>query len=311
MNLQQLAVFREIMKTGSVSQAARNLGRTQPAASASLKALEESLGIELFLRQGRQMVPVPEAHYMLSEASEVLDRLRIAEQNLASMRDGRSGLLRIVAMPGPSVHLLPTFVSRFVADSPDIRVTLATRASVQIRSLIAAQSHDVGFCDHSPGHSNTALYRSISLLCTCVCALPASHPLAEKPAIHASDLDGHPMGALQPDHSTHLETMGAFAQAGAQFNVRFDAQYFLPLFRFVEAAQICAIVDVLSAASYLQSIDHSPRIVFRPFKPSVNYGYSILTPNLHPLSNLAADFVTRWEAWVRETLQSFNKNLGD
>jgi DNA-binding transcriptional LysR family regulator len=40
MNLQQLAIFREVIKTGSVSQAARNMGCTQPAISASLKALE-------------------------------------------------------------------------------------------------------------------------------------------------------------------------------------------------------------------------------------------------------------------------------
>lgn len=70
MNLQQLAVFREVMETGSVSAAARNLGRTQPAVSASLKTLEDSLGMALFHREGRRLIAVPEAHYLLSEATE-------------------------------------------------------------------------------------------------------------------------------------------------------------------------------------------------------------------------------------------------
>ncbi|MCP5072915.1 MAG: LysR family transcriptional regulator [Rhodobacteraceae bacterium] len=306
MNLQQLAVFREVMKTGSVSQAARNLHRTQPAASASLKALEESLGMELFLREGRQMVPVPEAHYMLSEASAVLDRLKIAEQNLTSMRDRRKGVLRIVAMPGPSVYLLPEFISRFVADAPDVQVTLATRGSPQIRKLIAAQSFDIGFCDYSADQNDEGLFQSTSLECTCLCALPAEHHLANQNVIHAAELDNQPMGVLQPDHSTHRETKRAFAEAEAEFNVRFDSQYFLPLLRFVEAGQVCAVVDVLSAVSYMQSSAHPSRIIFRPFHPKVAYGYSILTPQLRPLSKLASDFVAQWRSWVAQTLDGFS-----
>jgi DNA-binding transcriptional LysR family regulator len=91
MNLQQLAIFREVIKTGSVSQAARNMGCTQPAISASLKALEESLNMSLFKREGRRLSPLPEAHYLLSEANEVLERLHNAEQNLTNMRDRLKG----------------------------------------------------------------------------------------------------------------------------------------------------------------------------------------------------------------------------
>ncbi|WP_238705169.1 LysR family transcriptional regulator [Parasedimentitalea marina] len=68
------------MRSGSISQAARNLHRTQPAISASLKTLETDLDMPLFLREGRRLVPVPEAHYLLSEAKEVLDRISTAEQ---------------------------------------------------------------------------------------------------------------------------------------------------------------------------------------------------------------------------------------
>ena len=120
MNLQQLAVFREIMNTGSMSAAARNLHRTQPAVSAALKALEDSLGMDLFHRDGRRLVPVPEARYLLSEATDVLNRLSAARANMEGMRDRVRGSLRIVAMPGPSAYLLPAFVSRFTHGTPDI-----------------------------------------------------------------------------------------------------------------------------------------------------------------------------------------------
>ena len=112
MNSHQLAVFHEVMKTGSVSQAARNLHRTQPAISAAIKTLEEELGLTLFLREGRRLVPVPEAQYLMEEATEILSRMETAQQNLANMRDRVQGSIRIVAMPGPSTYLLPEFISR-------------------------------------------------------------------------------------------------------------------------------------------------------------------------------------------------------
>ncbi|MGB0506512.1 MAG: LysR family transcriptional regulator [Pikeienuella sp.] len=298
MNLQQLTVFREIMKTGSVSQAARNLHRTQPAVSASLKTLETELNMPLFLREGRRLIPVPEAHYLVSEASEVLDRLKTAEQNLTVMRDRAEGNLRIVAMPGPSSYLLPDFMSKFIADRPGVKVTLATRSSPQVRNLISAQSFDLGFCDLGVPSDEDGLYQSEAISCSCLCAVPASHPLAAKDSITAYDLDGFPMGALQSNHSTHKRTKRAFENCGAEFNIRIDAQYFLPLFHFVEAGQICVVVDVLSALSYQQSKGDAAKIKFLPFTPVVPFGYALITPHQRPLSRLTNEFIQNWRDWI-------------
>lgn len=305
MNFQHLTVFREIMKTGSISQAARNLHRTQPAISASLKTLETDLGMALFLREGRRLAPLPEAHYLLSEATAVLDRLSAAEQNLTALRDRRTGRLRIVAMPGPSAYLLPEFISRFVKDRPEVNVTVATRSSPQVRNLISAQGFDVGFCDLEGLETTDSLFLNESISCKCLCALPLDHLLASQKVVTAKDLDGHPMGALQPTHSTYVNTHAAFANMGAEFNIRIDMQYFLPLFPFVEAGQICAVVDVLSAYSYMHSKGDAARIVFLPFEPNVPFGYSILAPHQRPLSRLAEEFVSKWRGWITQAIATF------
>ena len=49
MNLKQMAAFRELMLTGSVSEAARNLNRTQPSVSHMIATLEDDLGMKLFV----------------------------------------------------------------------------------------------------------------------------------------------------------------------------------------------------------------------------------------------------------------------
>ncbi|MDM8167686.1 LysR family transcriptional regulator [Roseovarius sp.] len=308
MNLQQLAVFREIMNTGSMSAAARNLHRTQPAVSAALKALEDSLGMDLFHRDGRRLVPVPEARYLLSEATDVLNRLSAARANMEGMRDRVRGSLRIVAMPGPSAYLLPAFVSRFTHGTPDIRVTLSTRSSPQILNLVAAQSFDIGFCDLGAGEimSNSLsdeLFRSVATTCDCVCALPTGHPLAGLEVVTPRDLDGQPMGTLQPGHSTVTRTRAAFDACGATFNLRVDAQYFLPLLHFVEAGQVCAIVDPLSAESYRQQNRQNGAISFVRFDPAVPFDYALITPQQRPPSRLAHEFATRWQSYVDEVVR--------
>lgn len=308
MNLQQLAVFREIMNTGSMSAAARNLNRTQPAVSAALKALEASLGMQLFHREGRSLVPVPEARYLLSEASEILDRLSAARSNMEGMRTRVRGSLRIVAMPGPSAYLLPDFTSRFTGGAPDIRVTLSTRSSPQIVNLIAAQNFDIGFCDLGVRDSLTEdlpdeLFKIVTVNCACVCALPIDHPLASRSTITAKDLDGQPMGTLQTGHATVAHTQAAFDQCGATLNISVDAQYFLPLFHFVEARQICAVVDPLSAKSYLLQKGQDRRIGFVRFEPAVPFGYALVTPQRRPLSLLARKFAAQWQAYVEELVE--------
>ena len=57
------------------------------------------------------------------------------------------------------------------------------------------------------------------------------------------------MAALHTEHETFTYTEAAFREAGCDFNVRFQAQFFIPLFTFVEAGQGYSIIDPLSAES--------------------------------------------------------------
>ncbi|MEH6631042.1 MAG: LysR family transcriptional regulator [Halopseudomonas aestusnigri] len=311
MNLKNLTIFREVMRTGSVSQSARNLNRTQPALSAGIKALEEELGMVLFERRNRRLVPVPEAHYLMSEATDILSRLHTAEQNMRSMRDFEKGVLRIVAMPGPSVFLLPKVISEFTAKHGDIKITLTTRSSPQVCKMIATQSYDLGIADMSgPDHKDSLLNGEAlegNYLCdvyegSCLCAVHKDDPLANLDVITAKDLSGKPMGVLQPEHSTYRRTVAAFEESGSDLNIRFDAQYFIPLLSFIEAGQACAIVDPLSAESYRIYARGREVIKFVPFVPAVPLTFACLTPAHRPMSAIAKAFLSHWNNEVQRII---------
>ena len=303
MNLKQLSAFREVMLTGSVTQAAHNLLRTQPAISAQIAGLEDEVGLKLFERQGGRLHPLPEAHYLLEEASAIIDRLKAADRTMKSIRDLHQGTIQMVSMPGPSAFLLPDLIAKFVERRDRVRVSLIARSSIQVQQLIAVQQYDVGLADVGfAGFDESPLVDHDILRLECVCAMPADDKLASKEVITASDLSGKPMATLYEDHPNFIQTKAAFAEMGADFNPRFDAQYFIPLLTYVERGLAYAIADPLAVRSYGLYKGSSAEIVFRRFVPAVYLVSSIMVPNHKPLSNLARAFIAELRSELRRLI---------
>jgi len=147
MKVNQIKAFNEVMITGSVSEAARNLHRTQPSVSALIASLEQELGFSLFVRQKGRLYPVPEANYLHEECREVLARIERIDHTMKQIRSQSSGELRIVAMPGPSIFFLPDLISRFTQGRDDLRCSLISRGSEEVFQLVAAQQYELGIAD--------------------------------------------------------------------------------------------------------------------------------------------------------------------
>ena len=304
MNLAQLTVFREIMETGSVSQAARNLGRTQPAVSLALKSLEDDLGLPLFERRGRRLHPVPEARYLLSEATGVLERVATMSRTMKTMQRAESGLLNVASMPGPAAVLFPQFLSEVMGASPDLRVSLFTRTSLQARELVRSQVLDFAFIDHEPGASGSEQIDETVISGNCFLALSADHPLADCPKVGLADLSGEPFGLLHAETPQHKAIARAFEIEGATLNIRIRSQIHAPLIQFAAEGQCCAIVDPLAVASERRLNATLGHVVFRELDAPIRYDYALLSPRFRALSLLAAQVRDKWLQTVVELLEA-------
>ena len=60
LSIRQIVTFREVMRSGSISQASRTVGRTHPAASTMIATLESELRFSLFLPRQAQLIPHPD-----------------------------------------------------------------------------------------------------------------------------------------------------------------------------------------------------------------------------------------------------------
>ncbi|QYX56561.1 LysR family transcriptional regulator [Roseovarius sp. SCSIO 43702] len=300
MNFSQLTAFHAAMTSASLSDAAQKLGRTQPAVSAAIRALEDQLGLTLFQRDGRKLKPVPEAHYLLTEASALLSQMSRVRHTMQSLREGRAGALSIAAMPGPVSMLFPRFVARHMKEDAEITVSLSARSSVQIAELARAQSIDFAFADAQDTPEAETLYDAEILSGRCFVAVHGTHPLAEARAVSLADLDGMPMGALQAGHVHQREVLEAFGARGLRFRPVIESQTFLPILQFVIAAKCCAILDPLTVAHVNAAGAAMADVTIRPLAEDLRYRYAILAPRFRPVSVLAE---TMRAAWREEVLR--------
>lgn len=287
LSLRQLETFREVVRTGSISEAARSLGRTQPAISAVIAKLEEELGFTLFERRRGRLVARPEAHYFLEETEQVLERLARSLSTLREIAGLRRGSLRIACLPAASGVLMPRQVAAFLRDKPDVSVSLMMRSSAVIEDWIASQQYDIGLAE-TPAPRG-AFHRRVFDL-EAVCAVPAGDPLADAPVVTPALCADRPAATLVDEHPVTRDTVAAFSEAGVPLNRRFELQTFAPGLELVRQGLCFCVCDPLTALSDRLAHPENPGLVMRPFLPRIPFSVSILTPAHRPMSLLTQAF---------------------
>ncbi len=300
LSFRQLQTFVQVMRTGSVSEAGRALGRTQPAVSAMIAGLEREVGFQLFERERGRLVPKPEAHYFLEEAEFLLERLTRSTRTLQDIGNLEKGKLRIACNPAASSFFMPRVLANFLRDKPDIEASLMMRSSPVVTDWIASQQYDIGFAE-TPEPRRTIISEVFAL--PGVCAVPKDDPLARKKVITPADLDGKPMAMLFDDHSISEQTRKAFNEAGARLNKRFELRTFLPALQLVSEGLCYTICEGLSAISHQESFGDRNSLVFRPFKPECFLNMSLLTPANRPLSLLVESFAEVLRAEIKALVE--------
>ena len=117
-----LSIVQQVEKQGSLTAAAGVLNLTQSALSHSMKKLEQQLGIDVWLREGRSLRLTQAGQYLLAVANRVLPQLDQAESLLRQFAQGERGTLRIGMECHPCYQWLLKIVSPYLSAWPDVDV---------------------------------------------------------------------------------------------------------------------------------------------------------------------------------------------
>lgn len=126
LEMRQLEMFAATARTGSFTAAARELGVGQPAVSQTVRRLEEQLGMVLFERTGRSVIPTGAATALLPSALAALEAFGSVRRTAEHLADGLAGTLRMVSTPG-SISLLRSLLDDFATIRPEVRIEFVPR----------------------------------------------------------------------------------------------------------------------------------------------------------------------------------------
>lgn len=184
MDTARLTVFREVATLGSFTAAAKSLRYTQSAVSRQIAVLEEGLGVALFGREARGVRLTEEGRTLLAHAEAVLDRLDVARQEIAALRNVDGGRLRIGAFPTAGAVLVPTAMVAFQRDFPNVELSLSDGLSPALAIRLRAGELDVVVL----GAAVDGLATRHLLDDPMFVALPPAHRLAGRKTLRLTEL---------------------------------------------------------------------------------------------------------------------------
>ena len=132
MNARQLKYAVTLSETRNFSQAAEQLGVSQPTFSKQVIALEKELDIKLFDRETSPLRLTPAGEYFIEKAREMLFTEEQLHRTLAQFKSGEKGRLVIGATPFRSMSLMPEVVRKIKERFPGVQVVLHEAGSLQL-----------------------------------------------------------------------------------------------------------------------------------------------------------------------------------
>jgi DNA-binding transcriptional LysR family regulator len=145
MDIYQLKTFVAVAREGSITRASEVLHLSQPAVSAHIKAIEDTLGLALFERTSRGMSLTPEGERLLAKAEQTLGAHRELMDEATRIKGGLTGKLRLGAGSNSNHAAIGRLLTILSERCPDVEVALKHGTSVDILAGIRNGTLDAGF----------------------------------------------------------------------------------------------------------------------------------------------------------------------
>jgi DNA-binding transcriptional LysR family regulator len=246
-----LQAFRLTVATGSISEAAKALGRSQPAVSRLLQNLEAELGFPLFNRVKNRLVPTSvslEFYEEVQQNFKYLEGLRAFARDLA---DGRARALSIGATSSLSSYIVPKIVGEYHRHNRDRRLTLLTQPSASIAQKVLLQELDIGLIvsrELLPGLEVVRQYRL-----SAICVTPPEHPLSKKQVVTPEDIVEYPLIIPIVDTITGSQVENIFRIRNLQPNIAAQCQLTQVVSLLVSQGMGVGLVDGWMASYHKES----------------------------------------------------------
>jgi LysR family cys regulon transcriptional activator len=216
MNFQQLRSVREAVRCGfNLTDVAEALYTSQPGISRQIRELEEELGIDIFVRQGKRLTGLtPPGHSLLPIIERLLDDADNLRRVGADFSASTQGRLSVAATHSQARYALPPAVRDFRQAFPEVSFHLHQGSPRQVADMLMSGEADLGVATEALADDP----RLVTLPCyrwTHSVVVPLGHPLAlQDTPLTVHDLMPHPLITYEVGYTGRAHIDAGFARHG-------------------------------------------------------------------------------------------------
>ncbi len=152
--LQQLRYLCETVNQNmNLSKAAIKLHTSQPAISKQIQLLEQELGVDIFLRNGKRFIQItPAGQLIVKTAKEMLHEAENLKRIAQEYNNETDGTLTIATTHTQARYVLPVVIKRFIARHPKIKLTLRQGNPTQVSTMVISGEADIAIATEAIEH---------------------------------------------------------------------------------------------------------------------------------------------------------------
>jgi DNA-binding transcriptional LysR family regulator len=245
----QVEAFLAVGTFGGFRRAADALRVSQPAISARIKALEDSLGVTLFERGRAGLALSPAGRALRPHAEQLLHALALARQAVHDLRPSSGGALTIAAALSICTYLLPDVLKRFQATHPRTLITVRSGHSKEVLEMVLTGQAELGVARslHHPGVETVSLRDDPLVLVSAPTAA-----MARRGRARLDEVAAQPLILFDRGSSDWTLSHGLFRRAGLVPNVVLEVESIEAAKRMVERGIGLAFLPRLAVGSEIR-----------------------------------------------------------
>jgi DNA-binding transcriptional LysR family regulator len=289
--IERLEFILALARERHFGRAAQVCNVSQQTLSAGVKQLEERLGVMLVQRGSRFQGFTPEGERVLEWARRIVGDARAMREEVASLRRGLSGTLRLAAIP-TATPIVAALTTPFRMRHPEVRFSVHSTTSGEIGRLIADLEIDAGitYLENEPLGRLTAvpLYRERYRLLTAVDGV-----FGARDSVTWEEVARIPLCLLTPDMQNRRIIDRHLTNVGRVSAPLLESNSMIVLLTHVRTAKWASIMPAVLADSFRLS----ERVRAVPIvEPDVSHLIGLVVPEREPMTPLCAALIVEARA---------------
>ncbi|MBB4105347.1 LysR family transcriptional regulator [Allorhizobium borbori] len=212
LDTRQLEAFVAVVSIGSVTGAAKALGKSQPVVTRLVQDLEGELGFALLHRNGPRITPTEKGVAFFSQAELFLSGLRTISERARRIESARPTAIEVASIPAIAASLLPRALAALSAERFPDHVHLQSISSENVVQAVVAGTADLGVVSLPLDNPGIDVHWLGEVPCVAVVA--DDHPLADRDILTGDDLAGRRLIASANPFRLRMRIDEALAKLG-------------------------------------------------------------------------------------------------